>query len=60
MSDRISKETRLDVAKSIVANYVRGDNCQLSPDEVCAFLEKVFHKVNELLPSDDQRKVGLS
>lgn len=60
MSDRISKETRLDVAKSIVANYVRGDNCHLSPDEVCAFLEKIYHKVNELVPGDEGRKVGLS
>lgn len=60
MSMPVSRESKLMVTKDIVANYVRGEGGkELTPDQLCDLVGKVYKKVDELAPEPEGRKVGL-
>ncbi len=59
MREKISKESKLHVAKDIVASYVRG-NENLSADEVCELLKKVYNAVDDLVPDPNEQRIGLA
>jgi len=59
MEDRVTKETKLNVTKDIVASYIKGDNNKISPDELCGLIKKVFSAIEDVVPEPERRKVGL-
>ncbi len=60
MDQRVSKESKLDAAKAIVASYAKNSNTSLSPDELCDVFKKVFATIDETLPAPDKGRVGLA
>ncbi len=59
MREKMSRESKLHVAKDIVASYARG-NEKISADELCEILKKVYNAVDELVPDPDGHRIGLA
>ncbi|MEB3245385.1 MAG: hypothetical protein VKJ06_05300 [Vampirovibrionales bacterium] len=59
MDERISKEVKLAAAKDIVASYVKNHNQPLTPTDVCSLLKQVYQTIDDMLPVEDKRRVGL-
>lgn len=60
MEDRVSKETKIHVAKDLVANYVRGEGGKnVNPDDLGSLFKKVYQSLEETFPEPEKRKVGL-
>ncbi|MDX2085441.1 MAG: hypothetical protein SFZ03_08645 [Candidatus Melainabacteria bacterium] len=59
MEDRVTKETKLMVAKDIVASYVRNNNVNLSPEQLAQVFKDVYRTVDEVSPEAEKRKIGL-
>ena len=60
MDDFVSRETKLNAAKDIVGNFIRGDYGKgLSADDVCKLIGKVYNAIEETVPDPEKRKIGL-
>ena len=59
MNDRVSKESKLTAAKDIVASYVKSKE-DLSVDDVCEALRKVYGTISDLTPDEQASRVGLA
>lgn len=61
--NKVGKDVKLNVAKDIVNSYVSSFNKdnekKLSVEEVCEAFKKVYATVEEVVPSDTDRKIGL-
>ena len=61
--NKVSKDIKLNVAKDItnayVSSYNRDNESKLSVDDVCEAFKKIFKTVEETLPGDGDRKIGL-
>lgn len=61
--EKVAKDIKLNVAKDIVNAYVSSYNKEndnkLSVDEVCEAFKKIYNTVNEIIPDQSERKIGL-
>ena len=59
MEERVSKEVKLSAAKDIVASYVKNQQQSLTPTDICTLLRQVYQTIDDMLPIEERRKVGL-
>ena len=58
--ERVSKETKLHIAKELVASYVRSDASRdVRPEQLGDLFMTVFNKLDAAFPEPGERKIGL-
>ncbi|HEY9744791.1 MAG TPA: hypothetical protein V6C99_01085 [Oculatellaceae cyanobacterium] len=60
MEERVSKETKLAVAKDLVASYLRGEGGKnVDPSQIGDIFSQVYKKIDETFPDTEKRRIGL-
>ena len=58
--DRISKETKIHVARELVASYLRGEGGKnVSPDQLGGLFKQVYDSIDQTFPEPQKRQIGL-
>lgn len=57
--EHVSREVKLMVTKDIVSHYVK-ERENLSADDVCDAIRKIYNTINEIAPEPEPRKIGLA
>ncbi|MGE0199651.1 MAG: hypothetical protein AB7P76_01645 [Candidatus Melainabacteria bacterium] len=60
LDDSFSNETKLMVARELVASYVRGEAGKgVKPEDLGSLLKQVYNDIDKAFPKQEKRQVGL-
>ena len=57
--ERVSRETKLAIARELVSSYVKGNAADVRPEQLGDLFLNVYKQINEAFPEPSDRKIGL-